>query len=163
MKRPIINRPTGFSLIEVLVTICIVSFGLLGLAAMFVRGIESSNKSFMQTVATQQAYDMADRMRANPDGVKAGQYEIKAEEQAEGAEGAEEPEENCPICTSCTPQALAAYDICTWEKQNASLLPDGRGTIENIGGNTYTIAVLWNGNRKEAISDYNTYTITIDP
>lgn len=56
-----IHHPTragGFSLIEVLITIVILSFGLLGIASMLLNGMKLNNASYLRSVATQQAYDM---------------------------------------------------------------------------------------------------------
>ena len=55
----------GFSLIEVLVSIVVLSIGLLGLAALQVSGLRVGQSSFYRAQAAQFAADMADRMRAN--------------------------------------------------------------------------------------------------
>ena len=60
----------GFTLIEVMVAIVILSFGLLGVAGLMVLGIQNSYSSQQRTIATQLAYDMIDRMRANFTGVE---------------------------------------------------------------------------------------------
>ena len=63
-----IRRPAamqGFSLIEVLVAIVVLSVGLLGLAALQVSGLRVGQSSFYRAQAAQFAADMADRMRAN--------------------------------------------------------------------------------------------------
>lgn len=150
MKRPPIHLAAGFSLIEVLVTIVIASFGLLGLAGMLTKGIDLNHKSFMRTVATQQAYDMADRMRANPSGLNNGEYD----------EVEFSPPATCDACTTCTPKALATYDICTWNNQNAALLPSGQGAVTK-DGLVYAIAISWDGDRSGEASE--TFTLRIDP
>ena len=55
----------GFTLIEVMVAIVILSFGMLGVAALMVTGIQFTHSAQQRTIATQLAYDMVDRMRAN--------------------------------------------------------------------------------------------------
>ncbi len=60
----------GFTLIEVMVAIVILSFGLLGVAGLMVLGIQNTYSSQQRTIATQLAYDMIDRMRANLTGTE---------------------------------------------------------------------------------------------
>lgn len=68
-------RQTGFSLIEVLITILIVSFGLLGMAGLIISGARSNNIAHYRSVASKQIEDIADRMRANRSGILAGVYD----------------------------------------------------------------------------------------
>lgn len=59
----------GFTLIEVLVAVVILAFGLLGVAGLMVTGIQYTYSSQQRSIATQLAYDMIDRMRSNQAGV----------------------------------------------------------------------------------------------
>ena len=58
----------GFSLIEVLVALFVLSIGLLGLAALQTTGLKLNHQSYERTQATLQAYDIIDRMRTNKSG-----------------------------------------------------------------------------------------------
>jgi type IV pilus assembly protein PilV len=60
------SRVAGFTLLEVLLTLVILSVGLLGLAAMQVVGLKSGNTASYRSIATLVAGEMAERMRANP-------------------------------------------------------------------------------------------------
>lgn len=55
----------GFSIIEVLVALVILSVGLLGLAALQAEGLRGSSSAIQRTAAVNLASDIADRMRAN--------------------------------------------------------------------------------------------------
>jgi len=66
------KRLSGFSLLEVLVTMLLVAFGLLGLAAMETRMMNSSNESFQRSQAVAILADMTARMKAA--GTNAGSY-----------------------------------------------------------------------------------------
>jgi len=70
------RKETGFTLLEVLIALLVLSIGLLGLAALQTTGLRSNQMASMRTQATQVAYDITDRMRANPAGVTAGEYVI---------------------------------------------------------------------------------------
>jgi len=54
----------GFTLIEILIALIILSIGLLGVAAMQIRSLQNSHSSFERSVATLQARDLAERMWA---------------------------------------------------------------------------------------------------
>jgi type IV pilus assembly protein PilV len=55
----------GFSLVEVLVSLLILSLGLIGLAGVQTRGIASNYSALQRSQATLYAYDIVERMRAN--------------------------------------------------------------------------------------------------
>lgn len=69
------NHESGFSLIEMLVSAVILSIGLLGLASLHFEGLKKGNESFYKTMASIQANDLIDRMRANRDAVNNGYYD----------------------------------------------------------------------------------------
>ncbi len=56
----------GFSLVEALVALLVLSVGLLGLAAMQVTGLRANDSARMRTEVSIAAYDLADRLRAHP-------------------------------------------------------------------------------------------------
>ncbi|GAB2885810.1 hypothetical protein GCM10027046_12790 [Uliginosibacterium flavum] len=64
----------GFSLIEVLVAMVVLSLGLLGLAALQMTSLRFNQSSQMRTQATILASDIFDCMRANRDAAAIGQY-----------------------------------------------------------------------------------------
>ena len=65
MSRPIIKSIAGFSMIEVLITIVILMFGLLALAGLQGRAITAQMESYQRSQALILLKDMADRISAN--------------------------------------------------------------------------------------------------
>ena len=61
-QRP--KRSLGFTLIEILVALVILSIGLLGIAALQLRSLQSSHASFERSIASLQARDLVERMWA---------------------------------------------------------------------------------------------------
>ena len=59
-------RGAGFSLVEVLVAVLVLSIGLLGLAGLQIAGVKANDSARLRTEATLAAYDVADRLRADP-------------------------------------------------------------------------------------------------
>ncbi|MBU6421120.1 MAG: type IV pilus modification protein PilV [Gammaproteobacteria bacterium] len=138
---------SGFSLLEVLISLVIVAVGLLGIAGLMSNTLKSNDSAAMRTQATAQAYNIIDRMRANMTGVFAGNYVVGMPSSA--ATGALPS-----TCTgaACSSPALATYDIGQWEYELAKLLPQGRGSISITPvptGATYTVTVRWNDTRAE--------------
>ena len=144
-------RQKGLSLIEVMITLAVFSFGLLALAALMASGLKYNTSALHRSYATSQAYDMADRMRANRLGLDAGYYNDLSESDTD------------PDCieSGCTPEQMAHYDTWQWNTDNARLLPEGAGTVslksddpESAYFGLYTITVSWNDDRKsDAASD----------
>lgn len=126
----------GFTLLEVLITLVIVSFGLLAMAGLLTKGMGLNNTSYLRSVAVQQAYDIADRMRANIAGVKGNAYDSISYT----------ANQTCTVCTSCTAAGMATYDACYWNTQNESQLPLGRGTVTRTG-TEFLITVSWDDNK----------------
>lgn len=125
----------GFTLVEVLVALLILSVGLLGLAALQTFGMKYNQQSYQRTQAVFQAYDMIDRIRANPTAKTAGSYDAVTlgNKPAVGV--------NC-AAASCTPAQLATYDINKWNTANERLLTNGRGAI-STSGSRRTITISW--------------------
>ncbi|MBT8135966.1 MAG: type IV pilus modification protein PilV [Gammaproteobacteria bacterium] len=120
----------GFSLIEVLVALVVLSIGMLGIAALHIDGVRTGYSALQRTHAVNLTADMADRIRANP----AGNYNVGV-----GAAGAA-PGVACADTASgaapgdCTPDQMAAYDVWEWrsaiEPSAATGLPGGAGRID---------------------------------
>ncbi|HTV51139.1 MAG TPA: type IV pilus modification protein PilV [Steroidobacteraceae bacterium] len=135
----------GFTLVEVLVALVVLSIGLLGIGKLMLFSSRANDSAYMRTQATALAYMIMDDMRANRTQAIGGAYQI-----AFGA--ATNPGTNCDTAT-CTPAVLASYDLWTWQSQLASALPAGNGSVSivsvpdtNTGDALYeaTVTVQWN-------------------
>ncbi len=135
----------GFSLLEVLIALVILSVGLLGIAALISTALKSNSSAYMRTQATALAYNIIDRMRANLPAANNLAYNVTMP--AAAATG------SIPAtCTgaSCTSAQLATYDIGQWEYDLGTQLPQGRGAVAatTAGGIvSVTVTVLWNDSR----------------
>ena len=66
----------GFTLLEVMIALLILSIGLLGLAALQATSLKINHGALLRTQATFLTYDMMDRLRANRTAALAGQCDI---------------------------------------------------------------------------------------
>ena len=120
-KSLIVKQARGFTLIEVLVSVLILSLGLLGVAGLQTFSLRSNQAAFFRSQATASAYDIIDRMRANPQGVAAGNYDA--------VDSAQLPSNPDCIVDGCTASQLAEYDLLDWASHSLSLLPSGAGSV----------------------------------
>lgn len=63
------SKHSGFTLIEVLITVVILSIGLLGMAGIQIQGLRGTTSSTVRSQATILANDIAERIRMNVDGM----------------------------------------------------------------------------------------------
>src|SRR3990172_9167298 len=98
------SKNDGFTLMEVLVAVVVLSIGLLGLANLQTVGMKSNNSAYLRTQATLLAYDIADRMRANIAGVTANAYNAISTK----------PSDPGCIASDCSPGNLAVSDAFQW-------------------------------------------------
>lgn len=146
------HRQVGFSLIEILVTMVVLSIGLLGIAGLQASGLRNNHAAYTKTQATNLAMDMAERIRANPNG-QTNYVDFDTSDTI--------PSEPDCISSGCTPTQLADYDKFEWSipilGKNASVtdptkpvLPAGRGIIQmdlndvnNNNDDEFVITILW--------------------
>jgi type IV pilus modification protein PilV len=71
-----IQRQNGFAMIEVMVTVVIITIGISGMGMLLMRAIQGTHDSAQQSQAMWIVQDYIGRMRANPDGALARFYEL---------------------------------------------------------------------------------------
>ena len=127
------KRSTGFSLIECLVALTVLSIGLLGVSKMVVNSLQFSDSALMQSQSVIMAYDLADKIRANEG--NSSSYEIDL-----GEDVAQVPD--CGV-NNCSGTQLAQADLADWKDNLSAALPLGDGQSV-VAGNVATITVSWN-------------------
>ena len=109
-----LRRNDGFSLVEVLVAVVLLSIGLLGLAKLQFWGVRHTGSAYFRTQATQIANEMAERLRANPGGVAAGGYALNKGGCRPAQCSTVPPDcrkKTVPTEPTCSPEQLAAFDV----------------------------------------------------
>ncbi len=136
------GHSNGFSIVEALVALLVLSIGMLGIAALYVESLRAGRSAVYHTQAVNLAADMADRIRANRGAAGAWALSATATPTVQGCvDGG----------LNCNPGQLAQDDQARWRQAIASQLPgDGantpNGTIEvnaALVPNQYIITVTW--------------------
>lgn len=131
------QQNSGFSLIEVLVSVVVLSVGLLGLAGLQTNVIKFNHSAYLRSIAIYQTENIIDRMRSNKKGVEANAYIV----------GIAKKESNIKSnCNPCSATEIAEQDILTWNQSNNQLLPNGQGTIQT-NGDLYIVTIMWDNDR----------------
>ena len=143
-EKPSPSRTDGFSLLESLIALVVFSIGFLALTLLMHTSLQNTNSAFYRSVATEQAYDMADRIRANRGAAGATVVSYL------GVEDDADP--GCiEDAAGCTPGQIAQYDGWDWNQTNARVLPSGGGSIvpnaANPATGAVTVTVSWDDNR----------------
>lgn len=132
-QKKLIKRDGGFTLVEVLIALIVLSVGMLGIAGLYVHSMQAGRTSMFRHHAVTLAGDVGDRIRANP---RAGPaYALAGSDNSCVGGGVD-----------CTPGQMAANDIFLWDQQAADTLPNGTVTVVYDNGvfpPTYEITVDW--------------------
>jgi len=72
-------KQQGVGLVEVLVALVLLAISVLGFAALQLRAVDSSLEANKQVIALTIARDLAEKMRANPQATRAGEYKVTVE------------------------------------------------------------------------------------
>jgi type IV pilus assembly protein PilV len=136
------NQHNGSSLIEVLITMIVISLGLLGQAALTAQSSKANNSAFMRSQATLLAHDMIERLRLNRALAVAGEFSINF------AAAGNDPSDSVPAGT--TIQLTEKRD---WKSNIEQALPAGDGQVAVDGTGKVTITIRWSEVVKASATD----------
>jgi type IV pilus assembly protein PilV len=137
----------GMALLEALVALLILAFGVLGLLWMHQQALVQQRQQLMRSVAIGIADDLAERMHLN-----AAQHTLYAK-----AWGASAPAAPDCVTTPCSRQDLAAWDMQQLQQTLQSQLPEGDVTVFALteAAGWWGIVIAW----RDANETYRTDTI----
>lgn len=145
-------KTRGFSLLEVLISIVIISIGLLGMAALQGKSQQAELESYQRSQALLLLHDMVSRMNLNRVGISCYRLEDTADNYAGVG--------NTPVVAACatgSKQTLAIKDIADWDAlldgsaeqlgtNDVGAMIGARGCVKyDIANDVYTVAVAWQG------------------
>lgn len=142
------KQAAGFSLIEVLVALVVLSVGLLGLAALQSNAVGFNRDAYLRSQATILSYDIADRMRANREAAIDGEYNSAFAT-------------TLPVCNGAVAGTVVQQDIAAWRRALVCALPVGNGQIQwDQPSEILTVTVRWDSGRTPDPEDDEVFTMT---
>ena len=154
-----LKNSKGFSLVEVLIALIIMSVGMLGIAGLYVHSLQAGRTSMLRHQAVTLAGDIADRIRANP----------TAGDAYTAAAGAD----NGCVATgaTCDAEQMAAHDIGLWQAQAASFLPPFADQSQQVVVTfdddpslpTYSITVRWDEPTPDDVPPSYSISVPVNP
>ena len=139
------GRQGGFTLVEVLVALLVLSIGMLGIAALYLESLRASRQALVRTEAVTLASSIADRIRSNRNPVN--NYDCGGT--CDAGEGG---------------NAIAIDDLNTWRTAVGATLPEGAAAITYTAPAAnapavYVISVSWT---EIGYADPLTYSIRVE-
>lgn len=128
MRSPRRAASGGFTLIEVLVAIVVLSLGLLAMAGLQAVSLSNNKDAYQRTVATLLSYSIVDAMRANQQLAASGGYNLAMADPT-------------PSGTD-----IVSADLSTWRSELAARLPQGGGSV-NLAAGVVTVVVQWDDSK----------------
>lgn len=138
------SRQIGFSLLEVMIAVVIMSVGMLGIAALQTTSSVFTESSMHRGQAATLAVEIVERMRVNVTEAKAGNYDIS---------GLPTLTINCiGPSKDCSTSEMKDHDLRVWSGRVAALLPSGDATINSGADNgtdpvDITVTLQWDDSR----------------
>jgi type IV pilus assembly protein PilV len=130
------RRDRGFTLIEVMVSLVVLSIGLLGIGKLVLFSARANDSAYLRGQATAMAYEILDNMRSNRVTAMQAGYDT--------ALATTPPNPGSCIESVCAAGTLANYDVYQWKTRLAAALPSGQGSVVTAGSpTTATITVQW--------------------
>ncbi len=144
------SKQCGVGLLEVLVTLVIVSISALGMVGLQSKSLQHNQTSYLRSQAAFLVNDMMERIRSNRSlaststgySVLANQYEATACDQNEYPSQCE--------TAACTRSELAEYDLKQWKFSLACQLPEGKGSVSEsteATGKVFLISITFDDSR----------------
>lgn len=122
------RRLKGATLLEALITVVVIGFGLLGVAGLLVKGMTANTFSNYRSIAIAKAYEIADRIRANGAAwaaLNAKSIGVPESEPPTSCETTTSGSTNSSAPTPCTGAQQAAWDLWVWNQSVQAALPSG--------------------------------------
>lgn len=143
---------SGFSMIEVLVVMLVLSFGMLGIAGLQANTTKFKINSWARAAASIQFSDLADRIRANPvqagDAFTQGASSGTTSSYSLTSSWAVQQADNLTISTNCLTTACnaaqrATYDMLAWRTAVRRLFPQGAAVVNGNRAAGISASIAW--------------------
>lgn len=136
------SSQSGATLIEAMISILVMSIGLLGIAGLQINAISYQKSAWSTHRVAEVSADFAERLRANPTGAKNGNYLYSANYATSTA--ATLTSNSCRTSgTYCSTASIAADDISAMLTKARAILPSGSAQIEGTYNTGFILTVMY--------------------
>ena len=139
----------GFTLVEVLISVVIFSFGALGLISLQIKASQTSQHQFLQAKANVLLQDMAESLRSN---LEAARNHVWNEQKANAID--------C-ITQTCSDKEMLIHDFQQWITRAKNELPQASFTPK-LQSDVYTLTLYWNSPVNETSCVENKKKLTLN-
>jgi type IV pilus assembly protein PilV len=169
------NLNAGFTLLEVLVAVLVLSFGLLGIAGLLLSTMQNNTIAAQRTTATFLAQDITDRIRQNLNATKI----LNADGSTKTANylNSVGTNNNCygptPTGQCADAGAVAEKDLYVWNALIKNSLPGGEGVVcrdltpddgtqfsnaqcDNLATSPWVVKIFWTVRAEDQVSTATT-------
>ncbi len=160
MTTPHRTRQRGFTMVESLVALVVLSVGLLGIAGLYVTSLRTGRTALIRTQAVNLVSDMGDRIRAN--GRARGAY-------ATAVYSGGPVEHDCVVNANCTAAELAEDDLARWITSVDATLPSPVATVAYTAAaatglpDQFQISLTWQEASEAFSYQTSTFLIPVTP
>lgn len=174
MKQIKLNS-SGFTLLEVMIALLVLSMGLAGIASLLTTGMRSTSTANLRSIAITHSQSGAEMMRANLEAYQDAWYV------GDNTTGEPSGQSTCGGTNGCSGEEQANNDYVAWRAKITETMPDGRGYIcvdsspddgqpgglgcDNIGNTV--IKIFWRDARDEDTLDngdnYHRFATVVNP
>ena len=162
-----LQKSAGFTMLEVMISIVIIAFGLLGIAGLQAFALKNSQSASARLTATVLAEDMVDRLRSNQPAMASAEYnKPNTADYDSNIDCATNP------CLASAPANMADYDRALWADRVRAALPGGVGIVcidstpndgltpaahgcDGLGEVMYAVKIWWRDDRSERAAEAN--------
>jgi len=123
-----LQHAAGFSMIELLVAVLVMGIGVLGITGLQMVSLQNNRGALLRSEAVMLAYDMLDRIRANPVGTPAG-----ASYSGVGIGNGPPSSNNCNA-NNCSSDQMVAFDQRVWKCALGNFVENGSCTGLHASG-----------------------------
>lgn len=154
------RKQRGFTMVESLVALVVLSVGLLGIAGLYVTSLRTGRTAMIRTQAVNLVSDMGDRIRAN--GRARGAY-------ATAAYGAGPAARNCVVTANCSAAQLAEDDLAGWITSVNATMPSPVATVVYTAAagaglpDQFQISLAWQEASEAFSYQSSTFLIPVTP
>lgn len=140
------RRSSGFTLLEALIALLVLSIGLLGLAGLQSTGSRLSYEAYARSITTLAASEIIEKIRTRTGKLdRASRPAVVAQYEAAG------------LGACVAGESSVAADVGCWNQNIAAQLPDGEGTITDNADGSFVVSISWYDRENE---DRNTVSWT---